>query len=320
MDTFADIDIQAIVSAAVIDTFSSMFALSLERIDPDAASHPDGKRYLSSVCFAGDAAGIVSLNVGEESARLMAANLTGVEPDKIGGTGGIDDMLAELGGILGGNLKSALTDAGLRCELSTPSFTTGSGSRIESLDLERSERLGFRCQGHVVWVEMGLKISEVVKATPPVGSEALPRAEEFVIAGDREEREPPAPAADAAAPPKAALLHVPAADGAAPFLPGPEPSAAKEARTASEDLGLDLLLDIPVELTVELGRTRMSIHELLKLRPGSAVKLARLEGEAVDILANDVLIARGEVVVRHEKYGIRITEITSRMERLRGLK
>lgn len=320
MDTFADIDIQAIVSAAVIDTFSSMFALSLERIDPDAASRPDGKRYLSSVCFVGDAAGIVSLSVGEELARLMAANMTGVEPDKIGGTGEIDDMLAELGSILGGNLKSALTDTGLRCALSTPSFTIGSDFRIESLDLEGSERLGFRCQGHVVWVEMGLKISELVKATPPVGSEALPRAEEFVIAGDREEREPPAPAADAAAPPKAALPQAPAADRAAPFLPGPEPSAAKEARTASEDLGLDLLLDIPVELTVELGRTRMSIHELLKLRPGSAVKLARLEGEAVDILANDVLIARGEVVVRNEKYGIRITEITSRMDRLKGLK
>jgi flagellar motor switch protein FliN/FliY len=75
-----------------------------------------------------------------------------------------------------------------------------------------------------------------------------------------------------------------------------------------------------VELTVELGRTKMPIHELLKLQPGSAVKLARLEGEPVDILAGDVLIARGEVVVRNEKYGIRITEITSRMDRLKGLK
>jgi flagellar motor switch protein FliN/FliY len=100
----------------------------------------------------------------------------------------------------------------------------------------------------------------------------------------------------------------------------PESREAKSERSAAEDLGLEMLLDIPVELTVELGRTRMPIQELLKLRPGSAVKLARLEGEPVDILANDVLIARGEVVVRHEKYGIRITEITSRMERLKGLR
>jgi flagellar motor switch protein FliN len=75
-----------------------------------------------------------------------------------------------------------------------------------------------------------------------------------------------------------------------------------------------------VELTVELGRTKMPISELLKLRPGSAVKLSDLEGDPVDILANDVLIARGEVVIRNEKYGIRITEITSRVERLKGLK
>jgi flagellar motor switch protein FliN/FliY len=87
-----------------------------------------------------------------------------------------------------------------------------------------------------------------------------------------------------------------------------------------EDFGLDILVDIPVELTVELGRTKIPINELLKLQPGSAVKLAKLEGEPVDILANDVLIARGEVVVRNEKYGIRITEITSRAERLKGLK
>jgi flagellar motor switch protein FliN/FliY len=67
---------------------------------------------------------------------------------------------------------------------------------------------------------------------------------------------------------------------------------------------------------VELGRTKIPIQDLLRLGPGAPVKLAKLEGEPVDILANDVLIARGEVVVRR-KYGIRITEITSRMDRLR---
>lgn len=95
---------------------------------------------------------------------------------------------------------------------------------------------------------------------------------------------------------------------------------AADATPAAEELGLEILLDIPMELTVELGRTKIPIRELLKLSPGSAVKLAKFEGEPVDILANDVLIARGEVVVRNEKYGIRITEITSRMERLKGLR
>jgi flagellar motor switch protein FliN/FliY len=69
---------------------------------------------------------------------------------------------------------------------------------------------------------------------------------------------------------------------------------------------------------VELGRCRIPIHELLNLNTGSAVKLLKLEGDTVDILANDTLIARGEVVIQNEKYGIRITEITSRMDRIRN--
>jgi len=88
---------------------------------------------------------------------------------------------------------------------------------------------------------------------------------------------------------------------------------------ATEDLDLDIILDIPIELTVELGRTKIQIQDLLQLGPGSAVSLSKLEGEPVDILANDTLIARGQVVVQDEKYGIRVTEITSRMDRIKSL-
>ena len=88
----------------------------------------------------------------------------------------------------------------------------------------------------------------------------------------------------------------------------------------SDGLDLDMILDIPLEITVELGRARMPIKELLQLVPGSAVSLSKLEGEPVDILANDRLIARGIVLVKDEKYGIQITEITGRLERLRGLR
>ena len=86
-----------------------------------------------------------------------------------------------------------------------------------------------------------------------------------------------------------------------------------------EDFDLNLLLDIPLEITVELGRNRVRIQELLELEPGSTVTLSKLEGEPVDILANDKLIARGEVVLQNKKYGIRITEITSRMNRIKSL-
>jgi flagellar motor switch protein FliN/FliY len=86
-----------------------------------------------------------------------------------------------------------------------------------------------------------------------------------------------------------------------------------------EDFDVNLLLDIPLEITVELGRTRVRIQQLLEFGPGSTVTLSKLEGEPVDILANDKLIARGEVVLQNKKYGIRITEITSRMNRIKSL-
>jgi flagellar motor switch protein FliN/FliY len=104
--------------------------------------------------------------------------------------------------------------------------------------------------------------------------------------------------------------------------PSESPKAAgriSEAMQAVEDFDLNLLLDIPLEITVELGRAKIQIQELLDLGPGSAISLSKLEGEPVDILANDKLIARGEVVLQNKKYGIRITEITSRMNRIKGL-
>lgn len=83
---------------------------------------------------------------------------------------------------------------------------------------------------------------------------------------------------------------------------------------------LDFILDIPLQITVELGRTRLLISDLLKLGQGSVVELSNLAGETLSILANDKLIARGEVVVVNEKYGVRITEIVSPKERIERLK
>lgn len=92
-----------------------------------------------------------------------------------------------------------------------------------------------------------------------------------------------------------------------------------------EDLGaenlpnLNLLLDIPLEITAELGRTRMIIHDLLQLGQGSVIELNKLAGEPLEILVNHKLIARGEVVVVNEKFGIRLTDIISPMERIKQL-
>jgi len=83
---------------------------------------------------------------------------------------------------------------------------------------------------------------------------------------------------------------------------------------------LELLLDVPLDLSVELGRTRMSIQDLLNLSPGSVVELDKIAGEPLDILVNDRLIARGEAVVVNDKFGVRITDIVSPSERIARLR
>lgn len=83
---------------------------------------------------------------------------------------------------------------------------------------------------------------------------------------------------------------------------------------------LDFILDIPLEITVELGHTRMLIHDLLKLGQGSVIELGKPAGDTLEILANNRLIAKGDVVVINDKYGIRLTEVISTVERLEKLK
>jgi flagellar motor switch protein FliN/FliY len=89
-----------------------------------------------------------------------------------------------------------------------------------------------------------------------------------------------------------------------------EPLAAMAA-SAGDPASIDLLMDVPLRVTVELGRTRMSVRQVLELQSGSVVELDRMAGEAVDVMVNDRLMARGEVVVVDDKFGIRITEIVA---------
>ncbi|SPF31269.1 flagellar motor switching and energizing component (fragment) [Syntrophobacter sp. SbD1] len=82
---------------------------------------------------------------------------------------------------------------------------------------------------------------------------------------------------------------------------------------------LDFLLDIPLEISVELGRTRIIVNDLLQLGQGSVIELTKLAGEPLEILINQKLIARGEAVVVNEKFGVRLTDIISPMERVKQL-
>ncbi|MGJ9418164.1 flagellar motor switch protein FliN [Massilia sp. CMS3.1] len=113
-----------------------------------------------------------------------------------------------------------------------------------------------------------------------------------------------------------------------------EAAALQKQRTASaavfQDFGtknvrpdtpndIDFILDIPVQLTVELGRTKIAIKNLLQLAQGSVVELDGLAGEPMDVLVNGCLIAQGEVVVVNDKFGIRLTDIITPSERIRKL-
>lgn len=89
-----------------------------------------------------------------------------------------------------------------------------------------------------------------------------------------------------------------------------------QAYYAQENNNLDMLMDIPLQVTVELGRTRRSVKEILELSAGSIIELDKLAGEPVDILINQKIVAKGEVVVIDENFGVRVTDIISQRDRL----
>ncbi len=90
--------------------------------------------------------------------------------------------------------------------------------------------------------------------------------------------------------------------------------------SGEEQRKLDAILDIPVTISMEVGRSHISIRNLLQLNQGSVVELDRVAGEALDVLVNGTLIAHGEVVVVNDKFGIRLTDVISQIERIKKLK
>lgn len=130
---------------------------------------------------------------------------------------------------------------------------------------------------------------------------------------------------------QAILGSVPAADAgfaAADPLTGGGDDGKKSAdsktdgganKPPSRDRNLELILDIPLKVTVELGRTKMVVSDLLSLGQGSVVELSKLAGESMEVLVNDKVVARGEAVVVNEKFGVRLTDIISKTERVEQL-
>jgi flagellar motor switch protein FliN len=324
MDNIDNFDIRMHIIESIVETFDSMVSAKLE---PTDTIPPESLEYLSnavSVSFTGDATGMVSIHIDDHFTRQLAAKMLEMEVNELEGDEEIKNMMGELGNVVKGNLKNAFTDAGLACTFSTPADTTGTDFKVESLNTEEQERFTFRSGDNLVSVEIGLNISKPVQVSGRQAQDIHYKARQDEAKETSSEADLAAKSQEAAAaePPigdrqQPEPVSRPAAAQSPDKVSQPQPTQPAQPQRP-EDFDLDLLLDIPLELKVELGRARIQIQELLNLRPGSAVKLVRLEGEPVDILANDTLIARGEVVVQNEKYGIRITEITSRMDRIRS--
>jgi len=117
----------------------------------------------------------------------------------------------------------------------------------------------------------------------------------------------------------AALDEQAQAEGGDSTTPKAAEFAELDDESGEETVNLDAILDVPVTISMEIGRTKLNIRNLLQLNQGSVVELDRLAGEPMDVLVNGTLIAQGEVVVVNEKFGLRLTDIISPVERVKRL-
>ncbi|MCG7325969.1 flagellar motor switch protein FliN [Achromobacter sp. ACRQX] len=159
-------------------------------------------------------------------------------------------------------------------------------------------------------------LAEQSRANPPTQADGLKPQDDWAAAMAEQAAAPAAPAATA---PAAAPAPAPAAAPAATASAAASVFKPLAGATSGQGTDIDLIMDVPVQLTVELGRTRLTIKNLLQLGQGSVVELDGLAGEPMDIFVNGYLIAQGEVVVVEEKYGIRLTDIITPSERINRL-
>jgi flagellar motor switch protein FliN len=206
--------------------------------------------------------------------------MLGMEINEVEDEEAVYDVIREVSNIIGGNLKSKFVDAGLSCVLSTPSITNGRDFKVSPTHVIKPARFLFAHQESIIIVEAGVRLD----ASAPVAEDEASLEETSPAAGPQQ-------------------VVVPDAGG-----------------DVDQFKNIGLVMDIPLEVTVELGRSRKRINDVLKMGPGSVVELEQMEGEPVDILINQTLIAKGFVVVEKEKYGIRISEIVSRKERMKSIR
>jgi flagellar motor switch protein FliN len=280
MERIAGVDIKTAIVNSVIDVFYTMLEMEVEAIQQVPDSFIEELRTVGSVTFAGEVDGMFNIQVNDNFGKEMTAAMLGMEIDEIENMEEVYDVIREVSNIIGGNLKSNFVDAGLSCVLSTPSITNGRDFKVSPTNVIKPARFLFSHNESIIIVEAGVKTEN---------SAYIETAD--VSAGDGQQTETQQAAA------------VTDADD-----------------EVDQFKNLGLVMDIPLQVTVELGRSKKRINDVLKMGPGSVVELEQMEGEPVDILINQTLIAKGFVVVEKEKYGIRISEIVSRKERMKSIR
>jgi flagellar motor switch protein FliN/FliY len=241
----------------------------------------------------------------------------------MGGEGTASDDLSELhASAIGeamnqmmGSASTAMAEmAGRRVDISAPS--------VAIIDLSPgASDVDLGLEGRIVRTAFELRVDDLLDTTlmqlMPVG---FARALVDGLSAVAEAPPAPAPAPEAAPPPPddddRHLHAVPVTTSVAQPVTFPSLDDTPSTPGGSD---ISLLLDVPLQVTVELGRTQLRIRNVLELVPGSIVELDKLAGEPVDVLVNGKQIARGEVVVIDEEFGVRITDVASQAKRLRGL-
>jgi flagellar motor switch protein FliN len=317
---FERLDIISTAGDTLIELFELMLSMKLSVCDSGDDEESQGERIVASVNFAGDVLGVISIIAEKNFARIITGKMIDQPLEEVQNEEEIKDVLGEICNIVGGNLKGGFSDSGLVCEISLPSITAGKDFKIEVLNMARYERFSFQFYEHKIFVEVCVKIDESVVASETAADEIEAKAgemseslsiESLLDADELIKTDSPSDANGEYTFPEISELEE---------APNVTHAEAPETSRDKSLMNIDFILDIPVEVSVELGKTRMKLHELREVEPGTSVIFDNIEDEKLEIFANNQLIAKGEVVVEKGKYGIRVTEVVSRIERIRKLK
>jgi flagellar motor switch protein FliN len=297
--------------------FEKMFEMKLEASDSTSESTIEGLQIMGTVDFAGDVTGSTQILAGETLARIITAKMSDRPLEEIKDEDEIKDVVGEMCNVVGGNLKAGFCDSGLNCAISTPSIIFGEDFKVENLNMARYEHFVFRFYEHDVFLQICAKIDESAegRVQEDAGSaeDEVFEAKELLETGDDLAVDKP-PGIGA----KAESADDDVSGGVSKGEQQPDAVDDVPDRDVASS-NIDLILDIPIEVSVELGRTKMKIQEVGTLEAGVSIILSNTEGEPLEIFANGRLIAKGEVVVENGRYGIRITEVINRVERIKSL-